>query len=125
MTPQRQRRLSVMILAVGAASVFVLETKLPKDQHVRFALGDAAPEVTELEVQYVAAGELASGTRLAFDPGRAPRVVAHDPSLANGAYQLRIELDTREGRRSVERQVTLTGGTTQVDLSGVLLPRSP
>jgi hypothetical protein len=117
MTPPQRRRLSLAILVLGATAVLLLEPKLPREQHVRFVLGDAAPGITELEVQYLGSGgEVARETRLGFEPGRAPRIVAHDPSLADGPYQLRIEVGAREGRRSVERQVTLSGGTTQVDL---------
>ncbi len=127
--PRRPRRLlRLAIVGVGAAIALVYAQKSPKDQHLRFSLGDAAPAVTALEVAYLAAegggGEPVRETRLAWEAGRAPRVVSHDPSLADGAYLLRIGADTREGRRTVERQVTLGGGTTQVDLSAALgVPR--
>ena len=62
---------------------------------------------------------------MSFEPGQAPRVVSHEPQLADGEYRLRIDLDTREGRRTVERRVTLGGGTTQVDLAGLLLAPPP
>lgn len=100
-----------------------LASKSPRDQHVTFVLGTSAARVTGLEVQYVAAdGDVARDTRMAFEPGQAPRVVSHEPKLADGDYRLRIDLDTREGRRSVERRVTLGGGTTQVDLSSAIVP---
>src|SRR4029078_838809 len=93
-------------------------SKAPRDQHVTYVLGALADRVIALEVQYVAAdGDVARDTRLAFEPGQAPRVVSHEPKLPDGDYRLRIDLDTREGRRSTERRVTLGGGTTQVDLS--------
>ncbi len=47
-------------------------------------------------------------------------MAAHDPELADGDYRLLIDVDTREGRRSLESRVTLGGGTTQVDLVGLL-----
>lgn len=125
MTP-RGRRLSFLVLGAGAAAALFLQTRLPREQHVRFVLGEAAPEVTGLDVAYVEeGGEVAREARLAFEPGRAPRIVAHDPSLADGPYRLRIEVETREGRRAVERQVTLSGGTTQVDLAAARPPRTP
>lgn len=87
---------------------------------MKLVLGAAADRITGLEVQYVGAdGEIARDTRMAFEPGKAPRVVPHEPKLTDGDYLLRIDLDTREGRRSVERRVTLGGGTTQVDLAQV------
>lgn len=129
--PPPRRLLRFLIVGAGAAVALVLAQKAPKDQHLRFTLGEAAPAVTSLEVAYVAegGGDPLREMRLAFEPGKAPRVVSHDPSLADGAYLLRIGADTREGRRTVERQVTLGGGTTQVDLSAALgaptPPRTP
>lgn len=88
---------------------------------MNLVLGAGADQVTGVELQYVALdGEVVRATRMTFEPGKAPRVVAHQPELADGEYRLRIDLDTREGRRSVERRVTLhgaEGGTTQVDLT--------
>lgn len=49
-----------------------------------------------------------------------PRVVAHELRLPNGEYRLDIEVDTRDGRRAVQRRVTLEGGSTQVDVSTAL-----
>jgi hypothetical protein len=112
---------------VGLLVATYFGTKAPKDQHVKLVLGPTSDRVTGLEIQYIAAdGDLARAARMAFEPGGAPRVVAHEPHLADGEYGLRIDLDTREGRRSTERRVTLGGGTTQVDLAGVIAaPASP
>lgn len=117
----RRRVLPLAILAAGGILAAVLASKGPREQHVRFVLGARAGDVTALEVQYLGeAGEVAREAHLAFEPGRAPRVVAHEPTLPDGAYALRLALDTRAGRRSVEREVTLRAGTTSVDLSRVL-----
>lgn len=125
MDPARRRRLSFAILGGGALVAVLFATKAPHEQHVRLALGDAAPGVTLVEIAYVTeGGEPSRETRLAYEPGKAPRVVALDPQLPDGPYLLRIDVGTREGRKSVERQVTLSGGTTQVDLSTALL-RTP
>jgi hypothetical protein len=120
--PPPRRLLRLLVVGCGAALAVVLAQKSPKDQHLRFTLGDAAPAVTGFEVAYLpeGKGEAVRETRLTFEPGTAPRVVSHDPSLADGAYLLRIQADTREGRRTLERQVTLGGGTTQVDLGAAL-----
>jgi hypothetical protein len=121
--PRRPRRkiFPLIVLAGGALIAAYLSAKAPRDQHVKLVLGPRADDVTGLEVQYVAAdGDVARDARMTFSPGPTPRVVAHQPQLPDGDYRLRIDLDTREGRRSVERRVTLGGGTTQVDLAGVL-----
>lgn len=88
-------------------------------------LGPAAADVTGLEIQYVAEdGDVARDARMTFPPGQAPRIVSHEPQLSDGDYRLRIDVDAREGRRTVERRVTLGGGTTQVDLTTALSPRT-
>lgn len=120
-----RRRAPLLILLAGGALAAYLASRGPRTQHVRFVLGAAASEVTMLEVQYVdPEGDVARQARLTFDAGAAPRVVPHEPELPDGDYRLRIEVDAREGRRAVERQVTLSGGTTSVDLAGALT-RSP
>lgn len=126
--PVRPRRklLPILFLAGGALLASYLTSKSPRDQHLSLVLGPAAERVTQVEIQYLSAdGELARDARMSFDPGRAPRVVSHAPQLADGEYRLRIDLDTREGRRTVERRVTLGGGTTQVDLAGPLSAPPP
>ena len=109
------------MLVAGLLVAGYFGAKAPRDQHVKLVLGASAESVTGLEIQYIAAdGDLARAARMAFEPGGPPRVVSHEPHLADGDYGLRIEIDTREGRRSTERRVTLGGGTTQVDLAGVI-----
>lgn len=126
MTTARRRRLSFVVVGAGLLLAVFLQSRLPRDQHVRLSLGDAAPGVTELDVQYVTAGgESARETRLTFPPGSAPRIVALDPELEDGPYQLRIGVTAREGRRTVERQVTLSGGTSHVDLADLASARPP
>jgi hypothetical protein len=119
---RRKRKLfPYLLLGAGGLVAAYLAAKAPREQHVKLVLGPRAEAVTALEVQYVAEdGDVARDTRMTFEPGQAPRVVAHDPQLADGDYRLRIDVDTREGRRSVERRVTLGGGTTQVDLAALL-----
>ena len=113
------------MLGSGALIAAYLASKSPRDQHLRLVLGPQAAEVTGVEIQYVAEdGDVACDARMTFAPGEAPRVVSHEPQLADGDYRVRIDLDTREGRRTVERRVTLGGGTTQVDLTTALSPRT-
>lgn len=118
---RRRKLLPFLVLGAGALIAAYLSSKSPRDQHLRLVLGPQADQVTGLEVQYVAEdGDIARDTRMTFAPGQAPRIVSHEPQLADGDYRLRIDVDTREGRRSVERRVTLGGGTTQVDVTSVL-----
>ena len=118
---RRRKLLPFVVLGGGALVAAYLASRSPRDQHVRLVLGGRAPDVTGVEIQYLADdGDLARDARLTFAAGQAPRVVSHEPQLADGDYRLRIDLDTREGRRTVERRVTLGGGTTQLDLTTVL-----
>ncbi|MBX3258542.1 MAG: hypothetical protein KIS78_19525 [Labilithrix sp.] len=108
-------------LLVGLLVALYLGTLRPQEQHVRVVLGAGAPDVTAVDLQYVAGdGEVAREAHFAYPAGAAPRVVAHEPQLPNGEYRLQIEVDARDGRRGVQRQVTLGGGSTQVDVSGAL-----
>lgn len=123
---RRSRYAALGFLAIGIGVTTYLAKRGPHEQHVRFMLGDASSEVTNLEVQYVdAEGELARETRLSWIAGAAPRVVSHEPELTDGAYEIKVYIGTRERRVSVERSVTLTGGSTQVDLSAALAPKAP
>ena len=113
----------LLLLAAGVAAVLYFAGRAPKEQHVRIVLGEVALDVTGLDLEYASAssgGDVMRTTQLHFAPGAAPRVVSHDPSLPDGDYRLRIEVETRESRRTVETQVTLGGGSTQVNVSRAL-----
>jgi hypothetical protein len=114
----RRRGAAFVFLALGLAIAAYLSPQVPRDQHVRIVLGDSAPAVTGLALQYAAEdGEVARDVHFSYDAGAAPRIVSHEPRLRNGEYRLQIEIDARDGRRSVQRQVTLGGGSTQIDVS--------
>ena len=111
------------LLALGIAAAGYFATKAPHEQHVNFVLGDIALDVRELDVAYVGEdGDVARAVHFSYANGAAPRVVSHEPKLTDGTYALRIDIGTRERRVSVERSVTLGGGSSrsQVDLSRAL-----
>jgi hypothetical protein len=114
----RRRGAAFVLLAVGVAIAAYLFPQIPREQHVRVVLGDAAPMVTGLGIQYAGEdGEVAREAHFSYEAGTAPRIVSHEPRLRNGDYRLLIEIDARDGRRSVQRQVRLGGGSTQIDVS--------
>lgn len=115
------RPLKFVLLGAGLLVALYFGSKAPRDQHLRLVLGDRAGDVTGVALQYVPdpGDEVAREARMAFPEG-APRVVAHDPALVDGDYRVRIDLDTRQGRRAVERRVRLGGGSTQIDLASDL-----
>jgi len=111
----------LVLLGAGLLATLYVGSKAPREQHVRLVLGTSAASVRRVDLAYAAeGGEVVRETRFAFEEGHAPRVVPHEPELADGDYRLRIEVDTTGGRRSIERRVTLGGGTTQVDLGDAL-----
>jgi hypothetical protein len=134
-SPSR-RLLPLGIAAVGLAVYFFLAPKAPVDQAIRVVLGDAAPRVVEVDVRYVAAGpnpDLTREVTFRYAPGAAPRIVSHEPRLANGDYVVQMEFGistasnaSSVARVSVDRSVTLQGGTMSIDVSRALLsPVSP
>ncbi len=119
----RKRLVQLAVLVVGGVFAAYLAGRAPREQHLRLLLASASTRVVGIGLQYVGEdGDVVRDVRMKFAEGKAPRVVAHAPELANGDYHLRIDLETREGRRSVQRRVTLGGGTIQVDLDGVVSP---
>ena len=55
-----------------------------------------------------------------FPVGSAPRIVTHEPRLADGDYVVEIEIQTaplRNAGATLRRRITLQGGTTSIDLS--------
>jgi hypothetical protein len=116
----RRRIGSIVFLVLGLGVAFYLGQTGPQEQHIHVILGSAAPDVTAVQLQYAAMnGDIANETRFAYEPGQAPRVVSHDPKLPRGDYDLKVDIGARgiDGGRSVQRRVTLQGGSTQLDLS--------
>ena len=123
---RRGRLARLFFLVFGLLVALYLGTQGPQEQHVRVVLGPAAADVTTVDLQYVAKdGDIAREAHFNYPKGAAPRVVAHEPQLPNGEYRLQIDLDTIDGRRAIQRQVTLGGGSTQVDVSSALSRDKP
>jgi hypothetical protein len=112
------RRIARVVLLVGGvAGALYFGTLAPKTQHVRVVLGDGAAQVSGVRLVYLRKDEALREAEFRYREGSAPRIVAHEPELPDGDYVLKIELDAREGRRTMERRVTLGGGSTQIDVS--------
>ena len=52
-----------------------------------------------------------------FSEGSAPRVVTHEPRLADGEYDVEFEIQTPSQRSTIDRRATLRGGTTSIDVA--------
>jgi hypothetical protein len=137
-----RRRVALLVVAGTAAAVyFTLAPHWPKDNVVNVVRGNASAEVEELRVGYAPAakhdGMAEDWTREAafrFPDGSAPRVVTHEPRLADGEYVVEIEILTRSASvvadggfeappgpvhsTLLRRRVTFQGNTTSLDISG-------
>jgi hypothetical protein len=119
----RRRVASIVFLALGLLVALYLGTQAPQEQHVRIVLGSSAPEVRAVGLQYLRAegdAEVMREVHFTYEIGAAPRIIPHEPKLPNGDYRLQIDIDAHDGRRSVQRRVTLGGGSTQIDISSAL-----
>jgi hypothetical protein len=130
-------RLVVPAAAVAVAAV--LSRTWPKDQTVHYVLGDGAARVEELDARW-ASGKDPDDTdtwlrevAFRYAPGKAPRVVTHEPRLANGEYTVEIEIvAANEGAAPpgvstarVRRHVVLGGGVTNIELARPVLDLAP
>ena len=129
------RRLLRIPLFLGAFGVaLALSRHWPTDQSVHVVLGDGAARATELRIRYA---DLSSGhddwqreATFRYAAGHAPRIVSHEPRLTSGEYDVEIEVNVTDGPTAshtvtTTRRVTLSGGSTSVDLSGPLQEDRP
>lgn len=115
----RRRLPTLLLLAGGVGLALYLSSTAPREQHVRYVLGDTAADVTSVELEYTGDdGEIVRRSSMRFDRGAAPRIVTHDPMLADGTYRVHVDIDAASGRRTLERQIALSGGRTTIDLAG-------
>jgi hypothetical protein len=98
----------------------------PRDQTVHYVLGDAATRVEEVDARWapgIAASE--DWTREAsfrYEPGKAPRIVTHEPRLPDGDYTVEIEIVAANQAHErnevvVRKHVVLGGGATSIQLA--------
>jgi hypothetical protein len=122
----RQRALRMLALAAVLMIGLYFARQWPKDQTVHYVLGDAAPRVEEVDARWapgIAATE--DWTREAsfrYAPGKAPRIVTHEPRLPDGDYTVEIDIvaanEAHEKNEVVVRKhVILGGGATSIQLA--------
>jgi len=116
----------MLLLAVVLMVGLYFARQWPKDQTVHYVLGDAAGRVEEVDARWapgIAATE--DWTREAsfrYAPGKAPRIVTHEPRLPDGDYTVEIEIvaanEAHERNEVVVRKhVILGGGATSIQLA--------
>ncbi len=64
----------------------------PRSQTVHYVLGDGAPHVVELDARWARGDAPMREASFRYAPGEAPRVVTHEPRLADGDYTVEIEV---------------------------------
>ncbi len=122
----RKRAVRMLLLAVVLMVGLYFARQWPKDQTVHYVLGDAAGRVEEVDARWapgIAATE--DWTREAsfrYAPGKAPRIVTHEPRLPDGDYTVEIEIvaanEAHEKSEVVVRKhVILGGGATSIQLA--------
>lgn len=112
----KRRPILVVLLVLALGAYFVLSPRLPKDQTVNVVLGDDADRVHDVTLRYTQDGESETAREATFHFDHAPRVIRHDARLPNGDYTVTVDL-RGSGSAHVERKVTLSGGSTNVDVS--------
>lgn len=116
-----RRRLGPLVLiGAGVVMMLFLGPKMPRDQLVHVVLGDAAARVSEVRIRYAdpdaSDADFAREATFRYAQGAAPRVLTHEPRLANGEYALEIEISKGNDRAMVKRQVKLDGSPVSVDV---------
>jgi hypothetical protein len=121
-----KRALRMLVLAAVLIVALYFARQWPKDQTVHYILGDAATRVEEVDARWapgIAATE--DWTREAsfrYAPGKAPRIVTHEPRLPDGDYTVEIEivaanLAHEKNDVVVRKHVVLGGGATSIQLA--------
>jgi hypothetical protein len=127
----RKRLVRMLVLSAVLLVALYFARQWPKDQTVHYILGDAAGRVEEVDAKWapgIAATE--DWTREAtfrYPPGKAPRIVTHEPRLPDGDYTVEIEIvaaNTAQEKNQVvvRKHVVLGGGATSIQLADVVPP---
>ena len=121
----RKRLLRLLLLGAALVVAMLLARHWPKEQTVHYVLGDAAGRVQEVDARWAQGAGAEDWMREAsfrYAPGKAPRVVTHEPRLPDGDYTVEIDIQGASERNTVRRRVTLAGGPLSIDL-GQAVPR--
>jgi hypothetical protein len=122
-----KRKAAPFVLVAALVAVWlVLGPRLPKDQVVHVVLGDLAPHVTEVTLRYAEdqTQDFAREATFRYAQGQAPRIVTHEPRLANGEYRIEIDVFDQKGHAQATRRVKLQGDPVSLDVQDIL-PGSP
>ena len=116
----RQRLTRMLVLAGVLLVAVVIARGWPKDQSIHYVFGDAAPHVLGIDARWsegVASNDWIREEAFHFEAGKAPRMVTQELRLPDGDYTVQIDLKGDKGDTVVRKHVTLSGGSTQIDLA--------
>jgi hypothetical protein len=116
----RRRLAPLALLGAALLATLMFSKGWPQEQTIHYVLGDTAPRVEEVDARWTAdpsPGEPAREVSFRYPRGAAPRVVTHEPRLANGPYTVDLDVVVDGRRTHVVRYVALGGGVTSIDLS--------
>lgn len=121
-----RRRFASLVGLIGLVVVgLTVLDRAPRSVELTFDLGEAAPELSEVEVRYLHEGEEVAGFRRRADEGFAGRL-RHELELSPGRYVVEAVLRPRTGSETAHREVERA---FRVPAEGVitidLRPRAP
>jgi hypothetical protein len=109
MSPVIRRAAAALGAVLLAAVVARGWQSVPTRREVHYLLGSHASSVVELDARWTddATGEGVRDASFRYPAGRAPRVVVHEPELAEGRYTVAVTAITVADARRRTTQVTL------------------
>jgi len=116
---RHRRRLAPLVLGIGLALVGAeVFGAFPRETSVQFGLGEENRDVFEARVAYSLDGEEVKGARFQWDD-RAPSSFRHSVELSPGRYEVRVELVSESGRRTLRRSLVVPAdGVVSIELGG-------
>ena len=130
MSPDLRKKWAIRLLLVGALVLLLSAVPhFPHEQTLRIDLGDSSKIATALTLRWAPKTKEPSANpsiedwtgevTFRYEKNSAPRVVQEETRMADGDYVVEIELITERGGAVTRRNVSLGGGATTVDVSGL------
>jgi hypothetical protein len=117
---QGERLAPLVLLGAALVATLTFPRTWPRDQTIRYVLGDRADHVERVDARWAARAEPGESLRevsFRYAPGTAPRVVTHEPRLSNGDYMVDVDVVADGQPTRYVRRVMLGGGVTSIDLT--------
>jgi hypothetical protein len=125
----KKRLVRMLVLSAVLLVALYFARQWPKDQTVHYILGDAANRVEEVDAKWApgiaATEDWMREATFRYPPGKAPRIVTHEPRLPDGDYTVEIEIVAsnvahEKNEVVVRKHVILGGGATSIELADLV-----